>query len=452
MNFLSSLRKKMRMILFVSLMIPIMMSTTIGGSAFLLAKEPAIEKLKKDLRSPKANTRRKAAKALGQTFSRDATPPLLMAADDKDMRVRREVVKALGLLRDESATTILLTSLNDEASSVRKESIVALVNLYIEQDVGFSLSRQAQRLYKKLNPFTDQVSRDSTVIEPDVVVGLAVVDAIAERMSDSNKSICIYAANALGVLRAQSAIPQMVASMKTGSADLRVACLRSFYKIKDRSVDGHILIYLNDTNKAVRDETILTLGLFKSIKALPQLQALYDQNPDTKLRVRALEAISLVGDPRSLDLFRRNLRDPDHRYRQFAAEGIARVGDESMVEEVSRIFLAENKLSAQLALSFALFRLGRSEYLDKLVASLKDRGHHDQSEAYLIELGLATASELVKYLNDNNPRIRQRLCRVLGVIGDSASVESLRPLMQDTDADVVLEAALAIRRIGARQS
>ena len=451
MNLLSSLRKKMGRILFVSLMISIM-TTTIGGSEFLLAKEPAIEKLKTDLRSPKANTRRKAAKALGQTFSRDATPPLLMAADDKDVGVRREVVKALGLLRDENATTILLTSLNDEASSVRKESIVALVNLYIEQDVGFSLSRQAQRLYKKLNPFTDQVSRDSTVIEPDVVVGLAVVDAIAERMSDSNKSICIYAANALGVLRAQSAIPQMVTSMKKGSADLRVACLRSFYKIKDRSVDGHILIYLNDTNKAVRDETILTLGLFKSIKALPQLQALYDQNPDTKLRVRALEAISLVGDPRSLDLFRRNLRDPDHRYRQFAAEGIARVGDESMVEEVSRIFLAENKLSAQLALSFALFRLGRSEYLDKLVASLKDRVHHDQSEAYLIELGLATASELVKYLNDNNPRIRQRLCRVLGVIGDSASVESLRPLMQDTDADVVLEAALAIRRIGARQS
>ena len=451
MNLLSSLRKKMGRILFVSLMIPIM-TTTIGGSEFLLAKEPAIEKLKTDLRSPKANTRRKAAKALGQTFSRDATPPLLMAADDKDVGVRREVVKALGLLRDENATTILLTSLNDEASSVRKESIVALVNLYIEQDVGFSLSRQAQRLYKKLNPFTDQVSRDSTVIEPDVVVGLAVMDAIAERLSDSNKSICIYAANALGVLRAQSAIPQMVTSMKKGSADLRVACLRSFYKIKDRSVDEHILIYLNDTNQGVRDEAILTLGLFKSLKALPQLQVLYDQNPDTKLRVRALEAISLVGDPGSLDLFRRNLRDPDHLYRQFAAEGIARVGDKSMVEEVSRIFLAENKLSTQLALSFALFRLGRPEYLDKLVSSLKDRFHHDQSEAYLLELGLATASELVKYLDDNNPRIRQRLCRVLGLIGDSASVESLKPLMQDTDADVVLEAALAVRRIGARQS
>jgi len=53
--------------------------------------------------------------------------------------------------------------------------------------------------------------------------------------------------------------------MKTGDSNLRIAILRSLYKIKDASMDEQILPYLT-IGKDVRDETILTLGLLRSHK------------------------------------------------------------------------------------------------------------------------------------------------------------------------------------------
>ena len=51
--------------------------------------------------------------------------------------------------------------------------------------------------------------------------------------------------------------------------------------------------------------------------------------------------------------------------------------------------------------------------------------------------------------------MRMRLCvrssvRVLGLIGDSSTIEQLKPLLRDSNPSVASEAALAIRRLGAR--
>jgi HEAT repeat protein len=141
--------------------------------------------------------------------------------------------------------------------------------------------------------------------------------------------------------------------------------------------------------------------------------------------------------------------DPDALYRQFAAEGIARVGDESIIEEVSRTFLMEKKVNTQLALSFALYRLGRREYIEKLISGLPERMHHEQVTIYLIEMGNPVQSDLLSYLTHDNARVRERLCYVLGIIGDKTTAEKLKPLLKDSDSAVISEAALAIRRLGA---
>ncbi len=418
-------------------------------SAALLAADKSFEELTADLRSPEAKTRRKAASELGKTGSREAVTPLLSATQDRDIGVREEAVKSLGLLTDERAMTMLLTTIKDPAPSVREESIIALVSLYVDRDAGFLITRLAKKVYKKINPFSDKVGNDPTVIESYVRVSPVVVESIADRLTDSDPAIRVDAAKALGILRAQSAIPRMLEAMKVGDANLRIAILRSLYKIRDPSVDEHLLPYLDDSDKTVRDETIMTLGLFRSRKTLAQLQKIYDENPDTKLRLKALQAISLVGDPSSLELFRRNLRDPDAAYRRYAAEGIARVGDVSVVEEVSGAFLQEDNTETQYAQSFALYRLGRKEYLEKLINGLTERFLHQQITSYFLEAGNPIAFELEKYLNHEDARVQERLCNVLGFIGDKSTIDKLKPLLSDQDSAVVSEAALAIRRLGA---
>ncbi len=420
-----------------------------GTLTQLQAAEPTLDELKASLKSPDAKIRKKAAVELGKTYSRDAVAPLLAAAQDTDVNVREEVVKSLGLLKDQSAITMLLSTLKDSAESVREESIIALVNLYADRQEGFVFTRVAKRVYRTINPFSDVVGHDPTVVEPHIKVSPVVADAIAERLVDPSPAIRLDAAKALGILKAEAQIPKLLEAMKTGDANLRIAVLRSLYKIRNPSVDGEIMSYLNDSNKDVRDETILTLGLFRSLKALPELQKIYDQNPESKLRLKALEAISLIADRSSLELFRRNLRDPDSQYRQFAAEGLARIAESSLVEEVSRTALGEKKFNTQLALSFALYRMGRKEYLDKLVGALNQRMYHQQVEAYFIEMGKPISPELVHYLSHKEPRVRERLCAVLGVIGDQSAIDRLKPLLNDPDRNVVSEAALAIRRLGA---
>ena len=443
-------RKEVCRVLLIGLASGLLLLSPGGTPPVLQARGDTIEELRDKLKSKKAGDRRKAARELGETLSREATPLLLEAVTDKDPEVRREVVKSLGLLRDRSAITMLLTALEGDVPAVRQEAIIALVNLYTEQDVSFFLTREAKRLYARLNPFSGPVASDDTVIEPDVKVAPAVIDGIAGRLRDSNRQVRFYAANALGVLRGQSAIPKMVEGMKGSEPNLQVAILHSFYKIKDRSVAGEIQPYLFNTNKKVRDEAILTLGLFKSVEALPQLQTLYDQNPGRDVQLNCLEAIAFIGDASSLPLFQRHLGDGGPKYRQFAAEGIARAGDASVAEEVSRAHLAEKKPAPRLAMNFALYSLGRREHLDPMVAALKERLLHQQALAYLLELKTRVSPELVNYLNDDSPEVRRRLCLALGMIGDSASAEKLRPLLNDSDPEVVSEASRALRRIGAR--
>ena len=410
----------------------------------------SIEELREKLKSKKAGDRRKAARELGQTLSREATPPLLGAVGDKDPAVRRAAVKSLGLIRDPGAVTMLLNALEDGVPEVRREAVIALVNLYTEKDAGSFLTREAKRFYARLNPFSGPVAGDDTVIEPDVTVAPAAIDGIAERLRDPHGEVRFYAANALGVLRGQAAIPKMVEGMNGAEPNLQVAILRSFYKIRDPSVAGEIQPYLLNTNKKVRNEALLTLGLFKSLEALPQIQTLYDQNPGRDVRLNCLEAMALIGDAASLPVFRRHLRDGEPRYRQFAAEGIGRAGDDSVAGDVSGAFLVEKKPAPRLAMSFALYSLGRAEYLDQMVAALKERTRHQQAQAYLLELKARVSPQLVNYLNDSNRLIRRRLCLVLGQIGDSATAERLRPLLKDDDPEVVSAATRALRRIGAR--
>jgi HEAT repeat protein len=436
--------------LIFSIVLVVLFYAGIGSYRDCLAAEPTIAELKAQLKDPDAKVRKKAAVQLGKTKSLEAVPPLLSAAADPDPGVREEVVKSLGLLKDQSAVTILLTTLQDPVESVREQSIIALVSLYLDREAEFFVTRVSKKVYKTVNPFSDQVGSDPSVIEAYVKVPPSVIDGIAAHLVDPSTNIRLDAARALGVLRGQPAIPNLLDGMKTADVNLKIAILRSLYKIRDTSVDEALLPYLKDADKDVRVETLVTLGLLRSKKALPEMQQVYDQNPDTKLRLVAFQAISMVGDPSSLNLFKQKLKDPDKPYRIAAAEGIARVGDASVTEDVSRAYIKEKEYGCQLAMSYALYRLGRPEYIEKLISGLDETYYHEQVEAYFLEIGAPAVPELVKNLNNKNADVRLRLCLVLGFIGNSSTIESLKPLLKDSNSSVVSEAALAIRRLNAR--
>jgi HEAT repeat protein len=46
-----------------------------------------------------------------------------------------------------------------------------------------------------------------------------------------------------------------------------------------------------------------------------------------------------------------------------------------------------------------------------------------------------------------NPKVRAGMARIVGNIGDPASIEQIRPLTDDPNTDVVREAVAALRKL-----
>lgn len=78
------------------------------------------------MRSHRAETKARAAKALGATKSSLVVDELIEALDDSDREVRREAARALGEIGDERAVEALIEKLHDPQADIVEESAQAL--------------------------------------------------------------------------------------------------------------------------------------------------------------------------------------------------------------------------------------------------------------------------------------------------------------------------------------
>ncbi len=130
-----------------------------------------------------------------------------------------------------------------------------------------------------------------------------------------------------------------------------------------------------------------------------------------------------------------------------AVEGLARLDDHGLIPSLTKDFLREPDPRVQLAYCFALTRLGRPEFIDRLVLSLAKTDLWAKSQSYLIELGSPLLTELVAYLDDPVTSVRRNMVSVLMEIGDPGAIPYLEPLLSDTEPEVADRANRAIARL-----
>ena len=108
----------------------------------------------------------------------------------------------------------------------------------------------------------------------------------------------------------------------------------------------------------------------------------------------------------------------------------------------------EKKPNVRNALAFALAASGNHNYINNLANSLDSRQSY-QVEVYLFELGKfdGKLNELYRYIRSNNPKVRARMVRVIGKIGDPSSSDQIRALTDDPNTEVVREAVAALRKL-----
>lgn len=436
-------------------------------AAVVPAETQSLETLLAYLKSPNVETRRDAARKLGERRVRDqvAVESLSVAArQDYDREVRVEAVKALGLIKDFSALPDILGALKDSQTDVRLMAARSLVALYTEHDIDFITNRRTG--WNRLNPFLD--TSDHEIIETYIKVEPEIITALGEAArGDRNRDVRVAAIRALGVLRGQAAIPSLADALNADQ-DVRVDVLRAFIKIGDPEAGRHLTPFFRDSNQKVRTQAMVAAGMLRYEPAVEPLLAVYGLGPENKNSMSkaigkvkgmfaylpprdeaALWALALIGDERAEQVFVENMGDRNSNRRQYAFEGLARIGESRYLDQISRLILTEGDSDVKLAQHWALYRMGSRPNIQYLVRKL-DTDQEEQVRQYLMET--EEPADLYPYIRASNRTVRRKVIDILGRIGDRSTIDELQPVVQSSGAVISDDATLAIKRIEWRMS
>ena len=137
--------------------------------------------------------------------------------------------------------------------------------------------------------------------------------------------------------------------------------------------------------------------------------------------------------------FAKQLGSTDPHVRRRSAEALATLAATDQRKLVEGYQLQEKNKEVRLALDWALYRMGRSEALYRIVDEL-DSGRQAQAVGYLSEL--ESPDLLYPFLKrtNNAPRINAGLLKALARIGNAQTLDLIKPF-RDSHQPYVAEAA-----------
>lgn len=161
-----------------------------------------------------------------------------------------------------------------------------------------------------------------------------------------------------------------------------------------------------------------------------------------QVSAQAQEPIDGVDARSNAAEFAKQLGSPDALLRQRSAEALARLVATDQRKLVEGYQLQEKNKEVRLALDWALYRMGRSEGLYRIVHEL-DSGRQDQAVGYLSQLdGPDPLYPFLKKQN-NPPRVNAGLLRALARLGDAQTLDLIKPFRESHQRYVAEAAEIA---------
>jgi FOG: HEAT repeat len=145
----------------------------------------------------------------------------------------------------------------------------------------------------------------------------------------------------------------------------------------------------------------------------------------------------------------KQLGSSDPLVRQRSAEALAKLAATDQRKIVEGYVLEEKNKDVRLALEWALYRMGRSESLFRVVRDL-DSGRQDQAIGYLS--ALESPEFLYPFLKNQNipPKVTAGLLRALARIGNADTLELIKPYRESLQPFVAEAAETASDEIEKR--
>jgi HEAT repeat protein len=402
-----------------------------------------------------ARQRVKAVRAM-VSQGQDAIPKIVPYIRDADASVRLEAVKALDDLGGPKTVDGLVEAARDNDPEIQIRAADGLVNVYLpgylKSGISGTLRRAGDSVRAKFTDTNDQI------IDAYVEVPLPVIQALGRQArSGVSFEVRANAARALGILRGQAAIPDLIEALNSKDNRLMYESLVALQKIRDPAAGPGLAFLLHDLDEKVRIAALQATGILRNQKAAPEVREAIDHPLTPRTQREALDALAMIADPADRGIFLRYLNDKDEWLRAGAAEGLARLknpGDRIVLEKV---FEGERSANARISEAFALVSLGSrqmSEFspLQYLLNNLNVKAYRSTAIAFLTELAreYEVRQAIYPILTHASRDEKTGISIVLARSGDRDSEPYLEALLKDSDPEVMQEGTRSLRTLRTR--
>jgi HEAT repeat protein len=408
----------------------------LAGCLSTVAAQVPFEQATRDLSSPDAGTRLRAARMLKDSAYPEAAVPLAALVTDPREDVQFEAI--WGELNIFLAQKVI---------QKKRIGLVIEVRDRIAAEAVFSAGPSA--LNGNPVPHEVLVALGAAGRGNNPRVKLEALYALGALAGDSS-------ASGKGELLAASG-PELAGMLGAADPALRLAAARVIGRLFARrqgdaapgeNVGDAVITALNDSDRDVRAAAMDALGAMRYERAVQALNEMFQYYSRGPIGQSALDALAHIGHASSMPLFTVQLAGKNAALKAIAIEGLARIGDRGAASQIEASLARERDDAVLLAANFAavIFSTGS---IDAIADALAKPRLRQQAMRYLIELAPGRSRAFVGLAQDPVARVRADAADVLGLSGDAAALPILEPMIQDRDPQVVRSAERAVARLRA---
>jgi HEAT repeat protein len=369
-----------------------------------------------------------------------------------DAKIRMNALRLLHESRHVEAAAPVAAVLTDPVDAIQLEAIAAELSFFLVSDVEVRRRVALVVEVRGNGPALPAFERGPLATWPRPAPP-EVVDGLLKAVDDENVRVRSEAIYALGVV-ARPPLPDDAAGRLIKALDhydpsIRAAAARVIGRLEVTRAGDALIAAINDSNAAVRFAAMRALGDIRDTHAVKALNEQLTYYGNGEGAWSALDGLARIAHASSAPLFKSRLADKDPYMRRAAAEGLARLGDQSEAAAMHSAAGSDGSPMVRAAMTFALAKV-EPTYAARLVGFFGSDKTALQAQGYLLELGPAALPSLTAALEDPTAAVRAGAAEVVGALGTAASITLLEPLTKDRDRAVAEAAAAAIERIKRR--
>ncbi len=369
--------------------------------------------------------------------------------ESRDPKTRVNAMRTLGQAGHPEAIEHISRLLTDPVIEIQREAIETILGFYM-----LDLPKKTKRVAGLVEVNAGNRAEAAFDRGPFILLPRPSPDALkkglAAAMRSDHPQIRLEATYTLGATVPPPAGPEaeaaLAGNLRDPDAAIRLASARVAGAVRAASLGDALIAAINDSDARVVLAAMRAVGDIRerrAVQALEEQYAYYGRGPMARA---AFDGLGRIGARESLPVFQQALADRDPAIRRVALEGIVRTNDLPAIEAATARLAGDKDRAIRLAHAFGMERITQRGP-DALVGALGDDRLSEQAMAYLVELGPGVVPRLARFLNDPDPRVRERLVQTMGLLGGDAARAAIEPTTRDPDLGVKRAAERALARI-----